>query len=110
MFDVLLIPKASNDGSPWLGSIVASLSNGMVTDKQWKCTTQYEHGWNMPTFDEYGWIAAIEHETNSHSEPVIPYGQKMDIVEGAKFIWTEDQYQDKNIYCRRRLTDRCNEG
>jgi len=113
MYSFLLIHYllfVSGKASGWIGSIIASLSNGVVTDKTWKCTTSLENGWNMRNFDEFGWTSAVEHETNSHTSVVLPYGEKTDIAADAKFIWTTDNYEEKEIYCRKTLVTSCNES
>jgi hypothetical protein len=64
----------------------------------------------MANFDDLDWPSAIEHDTNSHTDLVLPWGQKLDIAESAKFIWTADANNDMEVYCRRSLVTRCSES
>lgn len=64
----------------------------------------------MKTFDDLDWPSAKELSTNTHVESVLPWGQKLDIADGAKFIWTDDPKNDTEIYCRRLLVTRCSES
>ena len=47
--------------------ILGSMSNGLVTDESWKCSSFPYPGWNSPDFDDQGWHSAnviINHGDN----------------------------------------------
>ena len=47
---VVLGIKCKDNGG--LFGIVASLSNGIITDDSWSCSSTFVTGWNLPDFDD----------------------------------------------------------
>ncbi|ESO97219.1 hypothetical protein LOTGIDRAFT_239159 [Lottia gigantea] len=80
-----------------VGGIKVALSNGIKTDKSWKCTTKYVPNWNKPGFDDSAW-----------SVPTVPnfnWGTRPSQLNGkAEWIWTSGwSGQHKDVYCRKEL-------
>ncbi|KAJ7380809.1 hypothetical protein OS493_007191 [Desmophyllum pertusum] len=70
----------------------ASSSNGVRTDKWWRCTSQYHKGWFLPSYDDSSWSRAyVAGGTGYHF-----------IASDAK--WIGNPFITKNTYCRRNLT------
>ena len=87
------------------GGILASLSNGVVTDDGWSCSTQHVPGWSQPSFTATGsqWFSATEHGANG----VSPWATITGISSGAQWIWSPNYlHGDRQMYCRRVLTPR----
>ena len=76
---------------------IASFSNGIVTDKTWKCATRSPRNWYATDFDDGQWPAATEHSDNSGNEKVNGIAAK------AKWIGPSDRFA-RYFYCRRRMT------
>ncbi|XP_032233290.2 uncharacterized protein LOC5508631 isoform X2 [Nematostella vectensis] len=86
----------------WRGMIVG---DGVLTDESWRCTKHKEAGWHMTTFDDRDWPSAVSYAINIDS--VFPWGVKEGVSSEAQFIWTSDNRNDKEIYCRRTLYSPC---
>jgi hypothetical protein len=73
----------------------------LVTDENWKCTTEYTVNWMSPSFDDNSWPAAVVSGTNSDAD--IHKLQKT-ISTKAKWIWTKNNKDpspiDGTVYCR----------
>ena len=74
--------------------ILGSFSNGLVTDTSWKCSNNFNPGWNSPDFDDSSWPAAKE--VAKHGDN--PWGNIDGIAPTAKWIWTAGD--DDDVYCR----------
>lgn len=72
---------------------LASSSNGIRTDKWWRCTNVYDEGWFLPNYSDTSWPTVFVLDDNSYA----PF-----IAEEAKVIGYE--VESNNIYCRRNLT------
>lgn len=99
---VLAVSCHSNKTKPW---IIASVSNGMVTDDRWKCFSQEKEGldnmnWVTSLFDDTHWAQAVANYSNTHS----PWGKVPDISNNAFWISTADK-DDSKLFCRRRLSE-----
>ena len=92
----------------WKGGILGSFDNGLVTDTSWKCTATATYGWNMRIYQDDDWPMAVSHGPNSHS--TLPWGEIQSIDKKAAWIWTKDNKNDIQIYCRRNLVDPCTKG
>lgn len=97
-------------GSPpsWEGGILGSFENGLVTDTSWKCITSARYGWNMRTYRDNDWPMATSYGPNNAS--AFPWGGIPSIDEKAVWIWSSDNKNDTEIYCRHNLVAPCTEG
>ena len=93
---------------PWEGGILGSFSSGLVTDSSWKCTAQYELGWNMKSYNDEQWPNAVSYKKNLPMS--LPWGQRDNVLSNAQWIWTQDNENDTTIYCRHELVNRCMKG
>ncbi|XP_022788848.1 uncharacterized protein LOC111328634 [Stylophora pistillata] len=92
---------------PWKGGILGSFENGLVTDTSWKCTTTAEYGWNMISYRDDDWPMAIHHGANSDS--TLPWGSISSIDKNAVWIWSNDNENDSEVFCRHKLVEECTE-
>ncbi|KAJ7374036.1 hypothetical protein OS493_009366 [Desmophyllum pertusum] len=74
-------------------SFIASSSNGVRTDKWWRCTSQYHKGWFLPSYDDSSWSRAHVGNDNFTTPFIAP---------DAK--WIGNVFPAKKIYCRRNTT------
>ena len=90
---------AKDHGGP--EGILGSFSNGQVTDATWKCRlSPVLSEWASADFDDSSWPAAVKHADHGSE----PWDSKIqNIADDAKWIWTEDNYEDNEVYCRVRL-------
>ena len=86
------------DSTTYLG-ILASTSTGVVTDASWKCSTQYEIGWDEPGFDDAAWSQARVLGGNDGSHVVTVAA----ISPQAKWIWTQDMNAIGEAHCRKTM-------
>lgn len=100
--------KCKGNPPSWEGGILGSLENGVVTDTSWKCTTSAETGWNMRTYQDDNWPMATSYGPNSAS--TFPWGNIQDIDSSALWIWTQDNKNDVEVYCRRYIVIPCTKG
>ena len=83
-------------GPPYFG-ILGSTSNGLLTNKTWKCNSDLYHGWTSPDFDDRDWPLAKV--VGNHGDK--PWETIDGIAETAKWIWANED-QDI-VYCRLNL-------
>ena len=77
--------------------ILGSFSNGQVTNATWKCHSSPVPGeWASGDFDDNCWPAAVVLADHGSA----PWGRIMNIVDDAKWIWTENNIGDREVYCR----------
>ena len=94
------------DAESWVGGILASLSNGQVTDHTWKCSAVYEPGWTEPDFEPTSpnWTPAFEIVENGGSMPTWTWAECTACSSRAMWIWTPDFRNDMpgyvSAYCR----------
>lgn len=69
-----------------------SLSNGLITDESWKCSSKWFPGWNLPDFDDKHWSHAVVVSRGLSGYPAI--------AKTAKWIWADGS---KDAYCRLKL-------
>lgn len=93
----IIAVEAKNFHSP--PGILGSLSNGLVTDSGWKCSSRVHPGWNHRDFDDRNWPAAVV--VARHGDG--PEGYIAGIDPTAKWIWTKRQRHIENCYCRLNL-------
>ena len=93
---------------PWQGGILGSFENGLVTDTSWRCTTSAEYGWNMRSYRDDDWPMATSHGANSPS--TLPWGNIDSIDKKAAWIWSSDNKDDSEVFCRHKLVKECTEG
>ena len=74
--------------------ILGSMSNGLVTDESWKCSSLLSSGWNSPDFDDQDWPFAKV--IANHGDPSL--GTIHGIAETAKWIWEDTN--SNTAYCR----------
>ncbi|KAK6173566.1 hypothetical protein SNE40_016991 [Patella caerulea] len=78
-----------------VGGIKLSLSNGIRTDRTWKCSATHQYGWETPQFDDRGWSYAVSSHFNWGSQPAALNGK-------ADWIWTNIFWgRDTTVYCRK---------
>jgi len=78
--------------------ILASTTNGALTDSSWKCSSSSPNGWEQPDFDDSSWAAAEEIANHGDS----PWKTRPGINPNAKWIWTSGTPRgDTTVYCRR---------
>lgn len=77
--------------------LIGSFANGIVTDSEWKCTTQYQANWNTVNFDDSNWRAAHLHRTNIGAFKVNGVSKR------AVWIGVSNENAG-HFYCRRRMT------
>ena len=77
--------------------ILGSTSNGLLTNKTWKCSSDLYHGWTSPDFDDRDWPLAKV--VGNHGDE--PWETIDGIAETAKWIWANED-QDI-VYCRLNL-------
>jgi len=97
--------KCKGNPPTWEGGILGSLENGLVTDTSWKCTPFATLGWNMRTYRDDDWPMTTSYGPNSAS--TFPWGEITSIDSSAKWIWTKDNKNDTEVYCRRNLETPC---
>ena len=73
---------------------IASSSNGVRTDKWWRCTSQYHKGWFLPSYDDSSWSRAYVGNDNTKRYHFIAPDAK----------WIGNVFTAKKIYCRRNTT------
>ena len=83
-----------------LGMVLASFSNGQVTDSSWKCSNTYFPGWSTPGFDASTWERAYEIAKNIDGAP---WNHISGILNNAEYIWTRnwDRHGKDTVYCRK---------
>ncbi|KAJ7365433.1 hypothetical protein OS493_005540 [Desmophyllum pertusum] len=102
--EVLAVRCRNYRHKPW---ILGSVSNGLVTDTRWKCTSLQEHlkknnlFWRNPYFDDSQWAQAIAKFSNQEANP---WGKVLGIRDEALWISTADENHTR-LFCRRRLSD-----
>lgn len=80
-----------------VGGILASFSNGMVTDDTWQCSSRFSPTWASFSF-EGNWPSAYTIGRHGMS----PWNTIRRISSNAKWIWTPGwHYQDRRVYCRK---------
>ena len=77
--------------------LIGSFANGIVTDSEWNCTTQYQANWQTVNFDDSNWPAARLHQANSGQYRV------NGVFKNAIWIGVSNLYAG-HFYCRRRMT------
>ena len=85
-----------------VGGLLGSFSDGTITDNTWKCTRTYSEQWNLATFDDNAWPAAV---ATRGQEDVIG-GPKSDIASNAKWIWAGPYETNADVvivYCRKKM-------
>ncbi|XP_068726013.1 uncharacterized protein [Montipora capricornis] len=77
--------EASKDGA----KIIGSFTDGVVTDSQWKCSSNDVSGWFLPQFDDLCWTPAHELSATDHSGATDEQ-QIVGVLPSAKWINTGD--------------------
>merc|ERR1712072_1101594 len=82
---------------------LAKLGPSLVTSSSWKCTIKGERDWQMPSFDDKHWPAAVEEGQNG----ILPWGERPGIAKKAWWIFTHDTYKmrGQTAYCRVNVAD-----
>lgn len=77
--------------------IEADFSNGFYTDAsiKWKCTHQFQTGWNNITFDDSKWTQAAGYGPND-----------IGADDKVKKIWTSEVSDNITVYCRGHIGER----
>ena len=101
--EILAVRCRNFNSKPW---ILASLSNGMITDPRWKCFSfpRDEHfngnPWTNPEFNDNHWAQAVAGFSNRGESPV---GKVMGINNDA--LWISTAEDNPRLFCRRNLSD-----
>ncbi len=66
-----------------------ALTNGIVSNTQWKCTNQTEENWNTIDFDDSHWLPPMQ---VGHDVPIIGCN--------AMNIWSQNCTTEEYFYCR----------
>ena len=86
--------------------ILASLSNGMITDSRWKCfsfpNNEYFTGvpWTRTEFNDSHWAQAVAEFSNRGESPA---GKVPGIKDKA--LWISTAEDNPKLFCRRNLSD-----
>jgi len=81
------------------GGMIMSSSLGLMSNCQWRCTTNPADNWYERDFDASDWPAAVVYGRNGDSPA--PWNRVFaDIAEDAQWIWTADAENDDLVYCR----------
>ena len=91
----------------WQGGILGSFENGLVTDTLGNVTSA-SLGWNMRTYQDDNWPMATS--VGPIDDTTFPWGKLSSIDSSASWIWTKDNVEDTEVYCRRHLVSPCNQG
>lgn len=85
---VIAVSVYNTQGSAY---IEADFSNGFYTyaSAQWKCTNQFNTGWNNISFDDSNWTQATDHGPND-----------IGADDEVKKIWTSEVSDNSTVYCR----------
>ena len=90
--------------------ILASVSNGLLTDASWSCSSVLEAGWEDPSFvaNSGNWQVATTMGRNGDSPS--PWNRQISHIDAdAEWIWTARNswptYIDQTVYCRKALTE-----
>ena len=100
---ILAVRCRNHLSKPW---IMGSVSNGLVTDKRWKCLglpreeMMTSDIWASPDFDDSHWPHAVANFSNRETSP---WGKVPGIRDEAFWISTADG--DMRLFCRRRLSE-----
>ena len=100
--------KCKGNPPTWEGGILGSLENGLVTDNSWKCIRSFTPGWNMRTYQDEDWPMATSYGPNNPS--TFPWGEIQIIDSSAQWIWTKDNENDTEVYCRHNIINPCTQG
>ena len=101
---VLAVRCRNYHSKPW---IIGSASNGLVTDKRWKCFSLPKHEvqksnrWAKDGFDDSHWAKAVAIYSNRQDSP---WGKVPDISDEAFWISTADEKHSR-LFCRSMLSD-----
>jgi hypothetical protein len=94
----------SNKEYPAFGGFIAAFSDGSVTNGRWRCTAEIQDNWATRGFDDSHWPLAVEQD-----ESCCPWRDpnNMEIWQdlSARWIWTKEPVEDKQIYCRYTRTE-----
>lgn len=83
-----------------VGGILASFGDQYLTDATWRCSRNYEEGWQGAGLDETFWQRATV--TGQNGDP--QWGVVPGVMSNAKGIWTSGLAgTDWQVYCRGHL-------
>ena len=85
------VKKGSGDGDAFF---LASSSNGVRTDKWWRCTNVHHDGWFLPSYNDSTWSRAYFVKNNTGAPHIAPDAKWIGYVTG----------KSKKIFCRRNTT------
>ena len=101
--EILAVRCKNFKSKPW---ILASLSNGMITDPLWKCFSfprnEIFNGnpWTKPKFNDSHWAQAVAGFSNRGESPL---GKVLGIKDEA--LWISTAEDNPKLFCRRNLSD-----
>lgn len=83
--------QVEDDSESDISLILASSSNGVRTNRWWRCTNIYHNGWFLPVFDDSSWPHARVSADNNCCNFIAPDAKWIGYVVPIR----------KKIYCRR---------
>lgn len=81
------------DGSAEDVLFLASSTNGINSDKQWRCTNAFDEGWFLPNYTDISWPKVFVVANNTGDYFIAPEAK-----------WIGYEVVSNRIYCRRTLT------
>ena len=101
--EILAVSCKNSKSKPW---ILASVSNGMITDPLWKCFSLRNeifngNPWTKPEFNDSHWAQAVAGFSNRGENPL---GKVLDIKDEA--LWISTAEDNPKLFCRRNLSDK----
>ncbi|XP_078361488.1 uncharacterized protein LOC144645823 [Oculina patagonica] len=86
----------------WIGGFLGVFSNGVVTDKSWKCkeTNNPENGWEETNFTDNAWPYAYIREDNSG----LGISERVDGIPSNVYWISPANYYATMFICRRRFS------
>ena len=101
--EILAVKCKNSKSKPW---ILASVSNGMITDPLWKCFSLRNeifngNPWTKPEFNDSHWAQAVAGFSNRGENPL---GKVLDIKDEA--LWISTAEDNPKLFCRRNLYDK----
>lgn len=81
------------DGSADDVLFLASSTNGINSDEQWRCTNAFDEGWFLPNYTDISWPKVFVLANNTDADFIAPEAK-----------WIGYEVVSNRIYCRRNLT------
>ena len=87
-----------------VAGLIASFSNGLTTDKTWRCSHDSVDDWYKENFDDSDWDRAYVIQANNGRGETWPKDEEF--PDNAKWIWGGNAMaEDASSYCRGKLSE-----